>query len=225
MELELELEKNYLEILNDKPSHNSQMLNKFIEKNTLNKLNFNIDDLVDLIANNLHNGYKPLYLGKTVEYTFFIEPNNTIKTFDGRVIEEKDIKQEVKDRVLKLYNNPIINNKDIEIIYNPRAKNNDRDINKITNNYFYVYGKFADEATKERWLYQYIHDLKQFKSNPLEKLNKNNYKLNILDKEFNLSFLQKDYGHSLVKLNKINNQYQQLKYIELLMKSNKIIIK
>lgn len=214
MELELEFEKNYLELLNEIPSHSSQMLNKFIEKNTLNKLNFNIDDLVDLISNKLYNGYKPLYLGKTVEYSFYVQENNTLKTFDGRFIEEKDIKQEVKDRVNTLYNNPIINDKDIEII--KPFKNN---------NYFYVYGKFADEANKERWLYQYINDLKQFKSNQLEKLDKNSYKLNILDKEFNISFLQKDYGSSLTKLNKINNQFQQLKYIELLMKSNKIIIK
>lgn len=213
MELKFELEKNYLELLNEIPSHNSQMLNKFIEKNTLNKLNFNIDDLVDLISNKLHNGYKPLYLGKTVEYIFYVQENNTLKTFDGRFIEEKDIKQEVKNRVNTLYNNPIINDKDIEII--KPFKNN---------NYFYVYGKFADEANKERWLYQYMNDLKQFKSNPLEKLDKNSYKLNILDKEFNISFLQKDYGSSLTKLNKINNQFQQLKYIELLMKSNKIII-
>lgn len=213
MELEFELEKNYLELLNEIPSHSSQMLNNFIEKNTLNKLNFNIDDLVDLISNKLHNGYKPLYLGKTVEYSFYVQENNTLKTFDGRFIEEKDIKQEVKNRVNTLYNNPIINDKDIEII--KPFKNN---------NYFYVYGKFADEANKERWLYQYINDLKQFKSNPLEKLDKNSYKLNILDKEFNISFLQKDYGSSLTKLNKINNQFQQLKYIELLMKSNKIII-
>lgn len=213
MELEFELEKNYLELLNETPSHNSQMLNKFIEKNTLNKLNFQIDDLVDLISNNLHHGYKPLYLGKSVEYSFYVQENNTLKTFDGRFIEEKDIKQEVKNRVNTLYNNPIINDKDIEII--KPFKNN---------NYFYVYGKFADEANKERWLYQYINYLKQFKSNPLEKLDLNSYKLNILDKEFNISFLQKDYGSSLTKLNKINNQFQQLKYIELLMKSNKIII-
>lgn len=214
MELEFELEKNYLEIFNEKQSHNSQMLNKLIEKNTLNKLNFKIDDLVDLISNKLHNGYKPLYLGKTVEYSFYVQENNTLKTFDGRLIEEKDIKQEVKDRVNTLYNNPIINDKDIEII--KPFKNN---------NYFYVYGRFADEANKERWLYQYINDLKQFKSNQLEKLDKNSYKLNILDKEFNISFLQKDYGSSLTKLNKINNQFQQLKYIELLIKSNKILIK
>lgn len=214
MELEFELEKNYLELLNETPSHSSQMLNKFIEKNTLNKLNFQIDDLVDLISNNLHNGYKPLYLGKTVEYIFYVQENNTLKTFDGRFIEEKDIKQEVKNRVNTLYNNPIINDKDIEII--KPFKNN---------NYFYVYGKFADEANKERWLYQYMNDLKQFKSNHLEKLDKNSYKLNILDKDFNISFLQKDYGSSLTKLNKINNQFQQLKYIELLIKSNKILIK
>lgn len=214
MELDIEIDKNYLEITNEKQSHNSQMLNKFIKKDTFNKLDFKIEELVDLISNKIHNGYKPLYLGQTVEYMFWLEPNNMVKTFDGRIIKDLDIKNEVKDRINKLYNNPIVYDKDIEII-KPTNKHQ----------YYYVYGKFAEEANKEKWLYQHIFDLKKLQSNQLEKLDKNLYKLNIFDKEFNLSFLEKDYGASLIKLNKINNQYQQFKYIELLMENKKINIK
>ena len=76
MELDVELDKNYLEITNEKQSHDSQMLNKLIKKNTFEKLNFKIEELVDLIITNIHNGYKPLYLGINVEYKFSLELNN-----------------------------------------------------------------------------------------------------------------------------------------------------
>ena len=145
--------------------------------------------MIDIISNNLQNGYKPLYLGKNVEYKFYIEPNNTIKTFDGRIISKEEIKNEVENRINTLYNKPIIQN--IEVI-NPHGNGR--------YNYYSVYGKFADQADDNRWFQQFQQDLKQLKSNPLEK----------------------DYGKKTSKLNLTNNQYQQFKY--LLINNNFIIL-
>ena len=208
-----EIEKNYLELLTEKPNKNSATLNKDINVNILNKLNIKIKDLIDIISNNLQNGYKPLYLGKNVEYTFYIQPDNTIKTFEGKIISKEDIKKEVENRITTLYNKPIIQN--IEVI-NPHGNGR--------YNYYFVYGKFADQADDNRWFQQFQQDLKQLKSNPLEKLDNNKYKLNIFNQEFTISFSEQDYGKRLSKLNMINNQYQQFKYLEYLLINNKIIL-
>lgn len=85
--------------------------------------------------------------------------------------------------------------------------------------------KIIYQAKTERFIHNYIYDLKNIKSEIIRK-NNDLYSLNLFDKDFYFSFKNKSESNSvyLRKLNKTNNKLEQLEYLIDLIKLNLITL-